>query len=243
MKCLHRAFRVIAVLLAACSPAPHNSPQEDPFVRAFRALRPSVVLFTMKIASDDPKRKHDLDDAYGTGFVVASGHWGSRILTVEHVIEGSSRLRARIGGRQPVPATVFARDEKRDLALVDVSTPDLPAVKLGTTRGLEPGTAVGVAGFPIPDAFEDEGLGVATSVYAGRVSSIRKDAVELELPVIPGESGAPVFDAQSGLVVALAESRFDEEKAIGFGIPVDDATKFIAAHPRHSLREETQDRR
>ncbi len=230
------------VPLAACGTQP-KSPAGDPFVRSFHALRPSVVLFTMKIPSDDPKKKGEFDDAYGTGVVIASGRWGSRILTVEHVIHDARRLRACVAGKNGVPARVVASDEKADLALVDVTTPDLPAATLGTTRGLEPGTAVGVAGFPIPDAFEDEGLGVATSVYAGRISSLRKDSVELDLPVIPGESGGPVFEAQSGVVVALAESRFDEEKAIGFGIPIDDATKFIAEHPRRSRREATQYRR
>ena len=86
---------------------------------------------------------------------------------------------------------------------------------------------VGVAGFPIPDAFEDEKLGTKTSVFAGRVSSLRRDAVELDLPIIPGESGGPVFDARTGVVVALAESRFDEEKTIGFGIPIEDAERFL----------------
>jgi S1-C subfamily serine protease len=127
-----------------------------------------------------------------------------------------------------VPATVVARDEKDDLALVETKQPNLPIAKLGTARGVEPGTSVGVAGYPIPDAFQDEGLGVATSVYAGRISSVRKDALELDLPIIPGESGGPVFEADGGAVVGLAESRFEEEKAIGFAIPIDDAVRFLS---------------
>jgi S1-C subfamily serine protease len=217
-----------AALLTACSSS--AKPLEgDPFVRAFKTLRPSVVLFTMQIPSDDPKKKGSWDDAYGSGVIVASGRWGSRVLTAEHVIHGARNLRATLRERKAVPVNVLARDEKADLALVGVSTPDLPVARLGTTRGIEPGTAIGVAGFPIPDAFADEGLGVATSVYAGRVSSVRKDALELDLPIIPGESGGPVFDAASGEVIGLAESRFEEEKAIGFAIPIDDALRFMHA--------------
>ena len=92
---------------------------------------------------------------------------------------------------------------------------------------MEPGTQVGIAGYPIPDAFEDEKLGTKISVYAGRVSSQRVDALELDLPVIPGESGGPIFDARTGVVIALAESRFDDEKAIGFGVPIEDAENFL----------------
>jgi serine protease Do len=215
--------------LAACSPAP-PSKGADPFVESFAKIRPSVVLFTMNVPSDDPKKKGQWDEAYGSGFVIASGPWGSRILTAEHVIHDAKDLRLTVGEKRVVPGRVVARDEKGDLALVATREPNLPVVTLGTSRDLSPGTAIGVAGFPIPDAFHDEGLVTRTSVYAGRLSSVRNDSLELDLPVIPGESGGPIFDAQTAVVVGLAESRFDEEKAIGFGIPVEDAERFIAAH-------------
>jgi S1-C subfamily serine protease len=202
--------------------------QRDPFPHVFHVLRPSVVLFTMNVPSDDAKRKGQFDEAYGSGLIVASGPWGSQILTVEHVIHGARDLRATIGDRRKVKAHTIAADEKNDLALVATDTPNLTVAPLGSSRGLEAGLAIGVAGYPIPDAFEDEGLGTATSVFFGRISSVRHDALELDVPIIPGESGGPVFDADDGAVIGLAESRFDEEKAIGFAIPIDDAKAFIA---------------
>jgi len=122
---------------------------------------------------------------------------------------------------------VTAADEKADLALVQVAVPNRPVATLGASAGIEPGTAVGLAGYPIPDAFEDEKLGERVSVYAGRVSSVRDDALELDLPVIPGESGGPIFIANTGVVIGLAESRFDDEKAIGFAVPIEDAERFL----------------
>jgi len=217
--------------LSACN-SNAKALDSDPFVTAFRIVRPSVVLFTMKIPSDDPKKKGQWDDAYGTGVIVASGAWGSQILTVDPVIEDARNLRATIAEKTVVPARVVARDKKNDLALVETSRPDLPAATLSTAVGVQPGTAIGIAGFPIPDAFADEGLGVATSVYAGRVSSIRKGAIELDLAIIPGESGGPVFDARTGAIIGLAESRFEEEKAIGFAIPIDEAEAFLAKYER-----------
>lgn len=224
-----------ALALAACTSSA-KSADADPFVTAFRVVRPSVVLFTMKIPSDEPKKKGQWDDAYGTGVIVASGAWGSQILTVEHVIEDARNLHATIREKTILPVRVVARDKKSDLALVETSKPNLPAATLATARGLAPGTAIGIAGFPIPDAFADEGLGVATSVYAGRISSIRKDALELDLAIIPGESGGPVFDARTGAVVGLAESRFEEEKTIGFAIPIDDAKRFLAKFGHRSTQ-------
>jgi S1-C subfamily serine protease len=214
-------------VLAACAPAA-KQPDGDPFVRSFKALRPTVVLFTMKIPSEHPKHKGDTDDAYGSGVAVASGPWGTQILTVQHVIDGARGLRAVLDDHRSVPARVVASDANADVALVQIDVGSRPVARLGTSSTVSPGTQVGVAGYPIPDAFEDESLGTQTSVFAGRVSSIRKDALELDLPIIPGESGGPVFVAETGVVIALAESRFDDEKAIGFGVPIEDAEKFLA---------------
>jgi len=232
------ALPFLTLLLAAgcaAEPKPPAGADGDPFVRSFKALRPAVVLFTMKIPSDDAKRKGQWDDAYGSGVAVASGAWGTQILTVQHVIVGARGLRATLDDRRSVPARVVAADADTDVALVQIDVPNRPVAALGASSTVSPGTQVGVAGYPIPDAFEDEALGTQTSVFAGRVSSIRKDALELDLPIIPGESGGPVFVADSGVVIALAESRFDDEKAIGFGVPIEDAEKFLAGKVRGRL--------
>jgi S1-C subfamily serine protease len=42
-----------------------------------------------------------------------------------------------------------------------------------------------------------------------------------------------VFDAATGEIVGIAESRFDDERAIGFATPVDIIRRFLAAHPHH----------
>ena len=220
-----------AAFLTSCSR--EATPPPDPFVATVHRIKPAVVLFTMQLPSDDAKRKGKFDEAYGSGVVVASGPWGSQILTVEHVIHGARDLRATLDDARAVSARVSSVDVKDDLALVTIPTKDRPIAALGASAGLQPGTQIGVAGYPIPDAFEDERLGTKVSVFAGRVSSLRRDSVELDVPIIPGESGGPVFDAATGAVVALAESRFDEEKAIGFGLPIEDAKRFLRGklHP------------
>ena len=105
----HPAAIVILALagLAACGRA-SDPPAGDPFVRTFRTLKPTVVLFTMKIPSDDKKHKGEFDDAYGSGVIVASGKWGSQILTVQHVIDGAHNLRVTLDDKRSVPARVVA---------------------------------------------------------------------------------------------------------------------------------------
>lgn len=225
---------VAAIAAAGCGgDARSTSQQTDRYVAAYERLHPSVVLLTMRIPADDPKRKGEWDDAYGSGVVVESGTWGSRILTDAHVIDGAKDLVATIGDGPHAPAHVVATTgEDEDLAIVDVAIKNQRAAVLGSIAHLEPGTAIGVLGYPIPDAFEDEHLGRTVSLYTGRVASLRKGALELDVAIIPGESGGPVFDAGTGQVIGIAESRFEEERAIGFATPIDAATRFLALHAR-----------
>ena len=226
------ALPAFALALAACGHAPAADP--DRFVDLFTRLHPSVALITMQIPADDKKRKGQWDEAYGSGVIVASGAWGSRILTDAHVIADARDLRARTGDAgRAVPLHFVAKtNDDDDLALLDIATPNLPPVTFGAPARIVPGREVGVLGYPIPDEFEDEHLRAGVSMYTGRIASVRNGTIEIDVPIIPGESGGPVFDARDGSVIGLAESRFDDERAIGFATPVDIIARFIALH-RH----------
>ncbi|MEA2784108.1 MAG: serine protease Do [Candidatus Eremiobacteraeota bacterium] len=229
-------FALAACAFAACGGSngqKTTGAANDRYVTVYEQLHPAVVLLTMRIPAIDPKRKGEWDDAYGSGVVVESGSWGTRILTDAHVVEGAKDIVATIGDGPHGPARVVARTgDADDLAIVDVTLRDQPVAKLGSVAHLKPGTAIGVLGYPIPDAFDDEHLGRTVSLYTGRIASVRRGALEIDVPIIPGESGGPVFDVANGDVIGIAESRFDEERAIGFATPIDAATRFLAAHPR-----------
>jgi S1-C subfamily serine protease len=216
---------VSALLLSLCGCA--RDYPDDRLVADVRALEPSVVLLTMHVP---PERRRDgYDDAYATGVVIASGAWGSDILTVEHAVDGAWDMHATIGNRTRVNAHVVAVDKNLDVALVRTPKPSLPVAKLGSSAHLkrEVGRDLGLLGYPIPDEFQDEDLGLATSLDAGRLSSVRKDAIEVTLQIVPGESGGPIFVTDTGEIIGIAESRFDDEHSIGFALPIDDARRFL----------------
>jgi serine protease Do len=217
----------MTMLVAACSkPA-------DPSVELYRKLRPSIVFLSMRAPSDDPSAHGKIGPAFGTGFVVASGDWGTRILTAKHVIADATNLRATFGDTpQSDDVRIVAQDDADDLALLEApAVKNVPSATLGDSKSVVAGEPIAMLGYPIPDAFSDEGLGRAVSIYSGHVASIRKDALELDMPIIPGESGGPVVTAE-GKVIGLAESRFEEEHAIGFATPIDLVKPFLAAHAR-----------
>lgn len=205
---------------------------DDAFVASVQRLRPAVVLLSMRVPPESKKDRYD--DAYATGFVVASADWGSDVLTVQHAIDGAWNLHITVANRWKAPARIVASDDDLDLALLRTPRRRLPVISLGSSSRLQGdvGREVGLLGYPVPDEFDDEGLGLATSLNTGRLSSIRKDALEVTLSIVPGESGAPVFIAETGEVVGIAESRFDEERSIGFAVPIDDVRKFLHRYDR-----------
>lgn len=230
---LHRVFAVLFVLLAFAGCGKRQYADDD-FVASAARLRPSVVLLSMDVPPENPKDSPDTE--YATGTVVASGAWGSDILTVEHAIEGAWNLRVTINNKEKASAKIVAKNEDLDVALVRTKRANVRAVKLGSSVDAQPGRMVGLVGYPIPDQFDDEGLGLATSLSSGRVSSQRIDAIEVTLQIVPGESGSPVFLADTGEIVGMAESRFDEERSIGFALPIEEAKHFLhRVDARHGL--------
>ena len=216
---------VALALASTASACTRNS--DDALVASARRITPSVVLLSMKIP---PEHKQDrYDDGFATGFVVASGAWGSDILTVQHAIDGAWDIVVTAGNRAHSPARVVASSADLDLALVRTPRANLPVVRLGSSSHLQPevGREVGLLGYPVPDEFEDEDLGLATSLDAGLLSSIRKDALEVTTSIVPGDSGGPMFFADTGEIFGIADSRFESEPSIGFAVPIDDARKFL----------------
>ena len=225
---------VFAALAAGMMLAGCARPQPGGDLEAlYRRIHPSVVFLTMKAPSDDPKMHGKIDDAYGSAFVVASGDWGTRIITAKHVIDDAHNVRAQIGdASRPQSVRIIAQDDREDLALLEVSAiKNAVVADLGDSHAVVPGEGICLLGYPIPDAFIEEGLGTTASFYSGHVASVRDvgskdETIELDLPVIPGESGAPVFTLD-GKVIGMAESRFEEEHAIGFATPVNIIKTFL----------------
>ena len=221
-----RVAAVSIALFAFLSACAADYP-DDRFVALVRAMKPSVVLITMRIPPE--KKKDGYDVGYGTGLVVASGGWGSDILTVAHVVEDAWDVHATIDNHTKVPVHVVAVNNDTDVALLRTTRANLPVQRLGavTPLGDQIGRDVGLLGYPIPDEFEDEQLGLATSLITGRLSSIRNDALEVTLPIVPGESGGPIFLIDTGAIIGLADSRFDDERSIGFAVPLGDVLHFL----------------
>ncbi|MDQ2681358.1 MAG: serine protease, partial [Candidatus Eremiobacteraeota bacterium] len=134
--------------------------------------------------------------------------------------------------KRKTSAKIIAQNKDLDIALLRTPRANLPIAQLGDSSMLQPGQQIGEIGYPIPDQFTDEGLGLATSVNSGRISSMRQHAIEVNMSIVPGESGGPVFAVDQRSIIGIAESRFDAERSIGFALPINDAKAFIKKYAR-----------
>lgn len=210
----------IGLSLAACAP----QYPDGRLVAVVRRLEPSVVMLAMRLPAEHRIDAYDI--AYASGTIVASGVWGSDILTVAHATQGAWHMIVTVGNTRKVPGHVVALDAKDDIALVRIAVPNLPIARLGSARGLagQSGRAIALLGYPIPE----ELLGAtAASLAVGVLSAVRKEAIELSLPIVPGESGGPVFLVDSGEIVGMVEARVADEPSIGFALPIDSAKRFL----------------
>src|SRR5437667_187441 len=155
---------------AAGAPAVATAPAPN-WVEIARAVKPAVVNVSVRgMQKGDDGRDEFLQQfgmraprrmvrGLGSGFVInADGY----VLTNNHVVDGASEIRVKLGDGRELSGKVVGRDPKTDLALLKVEATGLPVVPLGDSARLEVGEPVMAVGNPF-------GLGqtVATSCAAG----------------------------------------------------------------------------
>jgi S1-C subfamily serine protease len=226
--------------------APARAGLEDLIV----AAKPSVVAVGTYNPTDSPRFGFR-----GTGFVVGKG---DMVITNAHVLPDSPSTRGlgtlaihtpNTGEESQMRnATLLAMDRTHDLALLRIEGAALPALNLGESRRMREGMSVAIIGFPIGGV-----LGFTPVTHRGIVSSITAvalpaaraqglnaqaisrlregsfDIYQLDATAYPGNSGSPVFDVDSGQVIAVVnmvlvrgskESALTHPSGISYAIPV-----------------------
>lgn len=137
-------------------------------------------------------------DGHGAGVL-----WGpGLIVTNDHVVRGDRAVVELADGRQ-WEAWVTARDREEDLALMRVSAPALPVVSVGDSRALQVGELIVAVGHPW-GVRETATLGIVSATGPGTwLDRTRRELVQADVRLAPGNSGGPLADAQ-GRVVGIA---------------------------------------
>lgn len=159
--------------------------------------------------------------ALGSGFFVADGI----IATNYHVIQGASRLSAKIVGQSglyPI-SRVLMTDRPRDLAFLAVTGVKASALTLGDDTRVAAGDEVYVIGNP---------QGLEGTFSKGVISGIRfingKRYLQITAPISPGSSGGPVLNA-SGEVIGVAVGSLRTGQNLNFAIPISYLSSLLSS--------------
>lgn len=171
------------------------------------------------------------DRVIGSGFFVDPRGY---LITNYHVIEsevdpeyeGFSRLYIRLPARpeQRIPARVIGYDRIFDLALIkaEISAPNL--VPLSDVRSLEVGSRIFAIGSP---------GGLENTLTSGIISAVGRrflqlgDAMQVDVPVNPGNSGGPLIDEQ-GRLAGVVFAGIEQFEGVNFAIPSHWIRHFVA---------------
>jgi serine protease Do len=162
----------------------------------------------------------------GPGHLQLSGFFfdeSGLILTTAHNLEQRQALTVIAQDGQRALGRTIKVDPLRDLALIQASLKPLVIVSLAKSRlGLDLGEKVYAIGCP---------RGAAGDVRMGTVNSPPRLANamplwQIDLNVLPGSSGSPVFDT-AGNLVGVIKGRYRGTGSVGFLIPLTTVMEFL----------------
>ena len=199
----------------------------DALSDAIAKIKPSVVAVGTHQKTRNPSTAFS-----GTGFVVLNG---LHVVTNAHVLprelntEHKETLVVLVRGTDVDTrnAQVIATDRARDLALLQIDGPALPALTIADSSNIREGQLLAFTGFPIGMAL---GLYPAThratlaalvpiaragitarQLNPSMVNRLRESAYivfQLDATAYPGNSGSPVFDPVTAHVYGIINSVF-----------------------------------
>ena len=222
----------------------------QPLAETIVRIKPSIVAVGVFRQTNNPPFTFR-----GTGFVIAPGNL---VVTNAHVLpesldaDGMTTLSIR-AHLPPAPpqlkqARVVAVDREHDLALLRFADAPLPPLQLRASDTAAEGQLIAFTGFPIGGA-----LGFSPVTHRGSISAITPIVLpsqtaqqlneksirrirsggfaiyQLDATAYPGSSGSPVYDPESGEVIAIInmvfvkgtkESVLSQPSGITYAIPV-----------------------
>jgi len=159
----------------------------------------------------------------GSGVIVDKEGY---ILTNNHVIEGSEKVKVRLNDGREFTATVKGQDSKTDLAVLHIKAKDLPVPILGDSDKLEVGEWAIAIGSP---------FGLEHTVTVGVISAkgrsgfgtgTYEDFVQTDASINPGNSGGPLINID-GEVIGINAMIIQPGTGIGFAIPINMAKQIL----------------
>lgn len=160
----------------------------------------------------------------GTGFFITSrGH----IITNDHVVEDQDSVMVKTRSGRVFMGKIIDSDVLKDLALIKIDGPRV--VPLDLSDGAEAGIGRSVLAIGTPK-------GLSWSVSRGIVSAVRDTKhvryIQTDAAVNSGNSGGPLIDLKSGLVIGVNTMvvRKDIAEGLNFAVSTEDVWRAFKHH-------------
>jgi S1-C subfamily serine protease len=172
----------------------------------------------------------------GSGFFV---NGQGMAVTNAHVVEACRSIRMRLGGGEPVAATLVAADRQNDLALLKVGQGPAAHARFSAGPAPRQGEDIIVYGYPLAGTLASQG-NLATGIVSA-LAGLKDDTRQLQItaPVQQGNSGGPLFDG-GGRVIGVVTSKINALKIanvsgdipqnVNFAIKAAIVTNFLEAN-------------
>ena len=167
-----------------------------------------------------PQQKREAT-SYGSGFILKDNY----IMTNFHVVEDATEVIISLSDRREFIAEVVGVDPLSDLAVLEVSDDDLPAVNVGNSDELRVGDWVIAIGSPFSFDFS-----VTAGIVSAKGRSINNNNIgnyvpflQTDVAINPGNSGGPLFNLDGEVVGINSQiySRSGGYQGLAFAIPIN----------------------
>jgi S1-C subfamily serine protease len=197
---------------------PASVARPDPAVANLPAVaraRTSIV----KVLGSAPSCGKDIE---GSGFVYAPG----KVMTNAHVVGGTSTLRVQQADGRTYSAHVVLFDPRRDVAVLDVPSLQVPALSF-VSDGAAGDSAI-VAGYPQNGPFtvgaariREQITATGQDIYSN--GNVRRQVFSLYAIVQQGNSGGPLLTTD-GRVYGVVFAKSLEDKNTGYALTADEVS-------------------
>jgi S1-C subfamily serine protease len=225
-----------ALQLTEAQAAPAYDAEEQNNIAIYKRVLPSVVNITSTTLVFDFFYGTVPQQGQGSGFILdKAGH----VLTNFHVVAGANRgIKVQLSNKRNYDAKVVGTDRTHDLALLQITAPDLQPVTLADSGELAVGQKVYAIGNP---------FGLAGTMTRGIISSIRsirnadgapiEDAIQTDAAINPGNSGGPLLNSRGEVIgintIIVSNNGAEQSAGIGFAIPINTAKAVLADLTRY----------
>ena len=155
----------------------------------------------------------------GSGFIVDKD---GIIVTNAHVVGKADEILVQLSDRRELPAKLIGKDDRSDVAVLQIDAKSLPAVKVADVNDLKVGQWVMAVGSP---------FGLDYTATQGIISSLGRNLpsdnytpfIQTDAAVNPGNSGGPLFNTK-GEVIGINSQIYTSTGSyagVSFAIPID----------------------